>query len=230
MGTAKSLREFEQMDWIPIDFGRLFDKARPHPNQRGMAKVIAEDFPPDNHMGYTFGNESAGDIIRKLFEEKEEEIDLDEVLEVKRIMGVKSESSPYVHIAQVYAIGSDQGEGNPLPTPRVDCMIDGIKCCNVLCDIGAHVSVISSKVYVELFNKTPNLDATIIKLIMGDGRLIKLLGVLRNLNVAIAGKEIPTFFFVINASDDEHESIILGKPLSQISKCYSRCWKRDCHF
>ena len=32
MGTAKSLREFEQMDWIPIDVGRLFDKARPHPN------------------------------------------------------------------------------------------------------------------------------------------------------------------------------------------------------
>ena len=53
----------------------------------------------------------------------------------------------------------------------------------------------SSKVYVELFNETSNLDATIIKLIMGDGRLIKPLGVLRNLNVAIAGKEIPTDFF-----------------------------------
>ena len=40
---------------------------------------------------------------------------MDEVLEFKRIMGVKSESSPYAHIAQVYAIGSDQGEGNPSP-------------------------------------------------------------------------------------------------------------------
>ena len=127
-------------------------------------------------------------------------------------------------------IGSDQGEGNPSPTPRVDCIIEGIKCCNVLCDIGAHVSVMSSKVYVELFNETSNLDAIIIKLITEDGRLIKPLGMLRNLNVAIAGKKIPTDFFVINASDDEHESIILGKPLSQISKCYSRCWKRDCHF
>ena len=29
---------------------------------------------------------------------------MDKVLEVKRIMGVKSESSPYAHIAQVYAI------------------------------------------------------------------------------------------------------------------------------
>ena len=77
----------------------MFDKVRSHPNQRGMAKVIAEDFPPGNHTGYTFGKESAGDIIRKLFEEKEEEIDL----------GVKSESSLYAHIAQVYAIGSNQG-------------------------------------------------------------------------------------------------------------------------
>ena len=39
---------------------------------------------------------------------------------------------------------------------------------------------------------------------------------LRNLNVAIAGKEIPTDFFVINASDDEHESIILGKPFLKL--------------
>ena len=141
---------------------------------------------------------------------------MDEVLEIKRTLGVNSESSPYAHIAQVYAIGSDQGEGNPSPTPRVDCMIEGIECCNVLCDVGAHVSVLSSKVYVELFNETSNLDATIIKLIMGDGRLIKPLGVLRNLNVAIAGKKIPTDFFVINASDDEHEGIILGKPFLKL--------------
>jgi len=141
---------------------------------------------------------------------------LDEVLEVKRIMGVKSESSPYAHIAQVYAIGSNQGEGNPSPTPHVDCMMNGVKCCNVQCDVGTHVSVMSSKVYDGLFNETPNLDATIIKLIIGDGRLIKPLGVLRNLNVAIAGKDIPTDFFVINASDDEHESIILGKPFLKL--------------
>ena len=53
-----------------------------------------------NHTGYIFGKESAGDIIRKLFEEKEEEIDLDEVLEIKRTLGVNSESSPYAHIAK----------------------------------------------------------------------------------------------------------------------------------
>ena len=64
-------------------------------------------------------------------------------------MGVKSESSPYTYIVQVYAIGSNHGEGNLSPTPRVDCMIDRIKCCNVLCDVGAHVSVMSFKVYVR---------------------------------------------------------------------------------
>ena len=83
-------------------------------------------------------------------------------------------------------------------------------------DVGAYVSVMSSKVYAMLFTETPNLDATIIKLIMGDGRLIKPLGVLRNLKVTIAGKDIPTDFFVINASDDEHESIILGKPFLKL--------------
>ena len=33
---------------------------------------------------------------------------------------------------------------------------------------------------------------------------------------AIAGKKIPTDFFVINASDDEHEGIILGKPFLKL--------------
>ena len=155
-------------------------------------------------------------LLGNFLKKKKEEIDLDEVLEIKRTLGVNSESSPYAHIAQVYAIGSNQGEGNPSPTPRVDCKIDGIKCCNVLCDVGAHVSVMSSKVYVELFNETSNLDATTIKLIMGDGRLIKPLGVLRKLSVAIAGKKIPTDFFEINASDDEHEGIILGKPFLKL--------------
>ena len=39
---------------------------------------------------------------------------------------------------------------------------------------------------------------------------------LRNLNVAIVGKQIPTDFFVINASDDEYEGIILGKPFLKL--------------
>jgi hypothetical protein len=65
--------------------------------------------------------------------------------------------------------------------------------------MGAHVSVISSKIYNELFNKTLNLAPTQIKLIMGDGRTTRPLGMLRDLDVAISGKIIPTDFFFILA-------------------------------
>ena len=39
MSSAKPLREFEQLDWITLDFGEIFDKRRPFPNQKGTARV-----------------------------------------------------------------------------------------------------------------------------------------------------------------------------------------------
>jgi hypothetical protein len=33
MSSAKSLMEFEPMDWVPIDYGEVFDKRRPFPMQ-----------------------------------------------------------------------------------------------------------------------------------------------------------------------------------------------------
>jgi hypothetical protein len=32
MSSAKPLREFETMDWVPIDYGEVFDKRSPFPN------------------------------------------------------------------------------------------------------------------------------------------------------------------------------------------------------
>jgi hypothetical protein len=32
--NAKPLKEFEQMDWIPINFEEIFNKRRPYPNQK----------------------------------------------------------------------------------------------------------------------------------------------------------------------------------------------------
>jgi len=82
--------------------------------------------------------------------------------------------------------------------------------------LGFSGDVLLHTFYFGLFNEKPNLNATIIKLIMGDGRLIKPLGVLKNLNVAITGKDILTDFFVINASNEEHESKIFGKPFLKL--------------
>jgi hypothetical protein len=39
MLSTKTLREFELMDWAPIDYREVFDKRRPYPNQKGMAKA-----------------------------------------------------------------------------------------------------------------------------------------------------------------------------------------------
>jgi hypothetical protein len=126
-------------------------------------------------------------------------------------MGVKLEASPYAQLAEVYAIGA-----NHVDTPHISCNINGRKICKALCDIGAHVSVMISKIYYELFSKTLNLAPTQIQLIMGDGRTTRPLGLLRDLDVVISGKIIPTDFFVIDAFHNEHDDIILGRPFLKL--------------
>jgi hypothetical protein len=215
LANAKPLKEFEQMDWIPINFKEIFNKRIPYPNQKESVRAIEFNFPKERHLGYELDKESAGEIIQRLFNE-EEEVDSDHIAEVKRIMGVKLEASPYAYLAEVYAIGADHVEGTSLLTPHISCNINGKKICKASCDIGAQVSVMTSKNYYELFSKTLNLAPTQIKLIMGDGRTTRPLGVLRDLDVAILGKIIPTDFFVIYACHNEHDDIILGRPFLKL--------------
>jgi hypothetical protein len=177
LANAKPLKEFKQMDWISINFEDIFNKRRLYPNQKESARAIEFSFPKERHSGYELDKESPGEIIRRLFNE-EEEVDPDHIAEVKRIMGVKSEPSPYAHLAEVYAIGADNVEGTSLPTPHISCNINGKKICKALCDIRAQVSVMTSKIYYEVFSITLNLAPTQIKLIMGDGRTTRPLGVL----------------------------------------------------
>ena len=80
-----------------------------------------------------------------------------------------------------------------LPTPHISCKIHGKLIHKALYDIGAHVSIMTSKVYDELFEDM-NLVPTSLKLIMGDGRTTRPLGVIRDLDISIAGKIIPTDF------------------------------------
>jgi hypothetical protein len=53
--------------------------------------------------------------------------------EVKRIMGIKPDASPYARIAEVYAIGSEEEEK---VAPHLSCEINGVQ-CKALCDIEA---------------------------------------------------------------------------------------------
>jgi hypothetical protein len=45
MSSVKPLREFEHMDWVPIDYREVFDKRRSFPNQKGMVRALEADFP-----------------------------------------------------------------------------------------------------------------------------------------------------------------------------------------
>jgi hypothetical protein len=50
MSSTKPLREFEHMDWVPIDYGEVFEKGRLFPNQKGVARALEMDFPPEKKV------------------------------------------------------------------------------------------------------------------------------------------------------------------------------------
>jgi hypothetical protein len=102
MSSAKPLREFEPMDWVPIDYGEVFDKRRPFPNQKGMARALEVDFPPKKKAEESYDLETTGEIFQKLF--GDDEVDPNHIAKVKRIMGIKPEASPYARLAEIYAI------------------------------------------------------------------------------------------------------------------------------
>jgi hypothetical protein len=110
-------------------------------------------------------------------------VDPEHMAEVKRIIGIKPEASPYARLAEVYAIES---EGEEKMAPHLSCEINEIQ-CKALCDIEAQVSVLSSKIYDKVQDHNPDIAPTSMKLIMGDGRTIRPLGIACNMNVKISG-------------------------------------------
>jgi hypothetical protein len=108
MSSAKPLREFEHMDWVPINYGEVFDKRRPFPNQKEMARVLEVDFLPEKKAEDSYDLETTGEIFQKLI--GDDEVDPKHISEVKRIMGIKPEALPYAHLTEVYAIRSEEEE------------------------------------------------------------------------------------------------------------------------
>jgi hypothetical protein len=139
-------------------------------------------------------------------------VDLEHIAEVKRLMGIKREASPYARLAEVYVIGSEEEEKT---TPLLSCKINGVQ-CKALCNIGAQVSVLFSKIFDKVQHHNLDLAPTTTKLIMGDGRTIRPLGIACDMNVIIFGKCIPTDFFVIDAYHSNHDHIILGTPFLKL--------------
>jgi hypothetical protein len=211
ISSANPLREFKPMDWVPINYGEVFDKRSPFPNQKGMARALEVDFPPEKKAEDSYDLETTDEIFQKLF--GDDEVDPEHMAEVKRIMGIRPEASPYARLAEVYTIGSEEEEKT---TPHVSCEINGVQ-CKALCDIGAQVSVLYSKIYDKVQDHNLDLAPTSTKLIMGDGRTIRPLGIACNRNVKISRKCIPTDFFVIDAYHSNHDHIILGRPFLKLA-------------
>jgi hypothetical protein len=210
MSSVKPLREIKHMDWVPIDYGEVFDKRRLFSNKKGIARALEADFPPEKQAKDSYDLETTGEIFQKLF--GDDKVDRKHIAEVKRIMGIKPKASPYARLAEVYVIGSEEEEKM---TPHLSCEINGVQ-CKALCNIGAQVSVLSSKIYNKVQDHNLNLAPTSTKLIMGDGRTIRPLGIACNINVISSGKCIPTDFFVIDAYHSNHDNIILGRPFLKL--------------
>jgi hypothetical protein len=68
MLSAKPLREFEPMDWVPIDYREVFDKRRLFPSQKGMARALEVDFLPEKKAEDSYDLETTGEIFQKPFE------------------------------------------------------------------------------------------------------------------------------------------------------------------
>jgi hypothetical protein len=65
---------------------------------------------------------------------------------------------------------------------------------------------------------------------MGDGRIVKPIGITQNLEVLIFGKYIPTDFFIVDVYYDKNDHVILGRPFFQFSQCRFRCRKRKSNY
>jgi hypothetical protein len=51
---------------------------------------------------------------------------------------------------------------------------------------------------------------------MGDGRIVKPIGIARNLEVLISGKHIPTDFFIVDVYYDKNDHVIIGRPFLKL--------------
>jgi hypothetical protein len=75
---------------------------------------------------------------------------------------------------------------------------------------------LSSKSFDEIHDHTIDLVPTTTKPIMGDVRFVKPIGIVRNLEVLISGKHIPTDFSIVDVYCDKNDHIILGRPFLKL--------------
>jgi hypothetical protein len=87
------------MDWVRIDYREVFDKKRSFPNQKGMVRALEVDFPPEKQAENSYDLETTGEIFQKIF--SDDQVDPEQIAEVKRIIGIKPKASPYARLTEL---------------------------------------------------------------------------------------------------------------------------------
>jgi hypothetical protein len=97
-----------------------------------------------------------------------------------------------------------------LGCPTIDCSIRDQHFDNVLCDLGASVSVMPK----AIFDKLPHakLDPTSMCLQLADQSLCYPVGIIENILVKIREFFIPVNFVVLDMQPNSRVSLILGRP------------------
>ena len=143
-------------------------------------------------------------MLQKLFQE--EELDSDFVSEVKRVIGVKPESSLTEEI--IVHLPAEES------STRISCSINKEVFDNIHCAMEAQVSKMSYEVYSKLSDK-PCLNSTNLKIKLASDEVIKPVGLIKYVEVDFVGKIIPTDFYVINVYDDDIK-LIFGRPFLKL--------------
>jgi len=141
LASAKPLTEFDKTSWMPVDFGDTLKCTGPLPLED--LKEEEELFPPEMPLRRSSDDLSTGEVLQKLFQE--EELDSDFVSEVKRVIGVKPESSLTEEII-VYLEPKESSIG-------ISCSINEEDFNNIHCSMEAQVSTMSYEVYSKLSDK-----------------------------------------------------------------------------
>jgi len=202
LANAKPLTEFERMSWMPVEFGDSLKCAGPLPPEDLVEEE--EMFPPEMPLRRNSDSQDTGEMLQKLFQE--EELDSDFVSEVKRVIGVKPESSLTEEVI-VHLLAEESSTG-------ISCSINKEDFNNIRCSMEAQVSTMSYEVYSKLSVK-PCLVSTNLRIKLSSNEIIKSVGLIKNIEVNFAVKIIPTDFYVINVYNS-NVNLIFGRPFLKL--------------
>ena len=115
-----------------------------------------------------------------------------------------------------------------LGCPSIDCTIRSQNFKNVLCDLGASVSVMPKKVFDKLNYST--LMPTSMRLQLADQSVRYPVGIAKNNPIKIRNFFVPVDFVVLDMQEDMKTPLILGRPFLSTTNAHIDVRAREIKF